>query len=450
MNLEALPSVDRVLQSDGCPKLIEEYGHLLTTDAIRTTLEAARAAIRKGEEPPEITALLSAVQAQLETWLKPTLLPVINATGVIIHTNLGRAPLSDAARRAVQEAAGGYCTLEFDLNRGKRGKREMHAENLLIRLTGAEAAFIVNNNASAVLLALTALAKRREVIIARSQLIEIGGGFRIPAVMKQSGAKLVEVGTTNRTHLSDIRDALNDHTALLLQVHHSNFKLVGFTQEPALKDMADLAHEHGIPMLNDLGSGTFLDTSRYGLVHEPTVSESLEAGADVVCFSGDKLLGGPQAGILLGRKELIGRMRRHPLARAVRPDKMCLAALSATLQHYLRGEALEKIPIWRMIAAEPSALEARARIWADRFKGEVRQGLSTVGGGSLPEETLPTYLLALAPQHANAFLGRLRQLNPPIIARVEQGRVLFDPRTILPEQEEDFLSALERSLTMQP
>jgi len=447
MSLEALPSVDRVLQCDGCRKLIDEYGRLLTTDAIRTTLETVRAAIRDGGEPPEIAALLQAVQARLETWLAPTLLPVINATGVIIHTNLGRAPLSDAARRAVQEAACGYSTLEFDLDRGKRGKREMHAEDLLIRLTGAEAAFIVNNNAAAVLLALTALAKRREVVIARSQLIEIGGGFRIPAVMKQSGAKLVEVGTTNRTHLSDIRDALNDRTALLLQVHHSNFKLVGFTQEPTLKDMAVLAHEHGIPMLNDLGSGTFLDTSRYGLAHEPTVSECLEAGADVVCFSGDKLLGGPQAGILLGKKELIDRMRKHPLARAIRPDKMCLAALSATLQHYLRGEALEKIPVWRMIAAAPSALEARARMWADRFNGEVRRGTSTVGGGSLPEESLPTYLLALEPQHANAFLSRLRQLNPPIIARIEQGRVLFDPRTILPEQEQAFQSGLDRMLT---
>jgi len=442
MRYKDLPSVDRILSADTCQPLLTTYGRSMTTHAIRAALDIARENIRHGESAPSPTEILHESESLLEHWFSPTLVPVINATGVIVHTNLGRSPLSIDAQRAVQEAAQGYSTLEFDLPRGKRGKREMHAENLLLRLTEAEAAFVVNNNAAAVLLALSALARRKEVIIARSQLIEIGGGFRIPAVMKQSGAKLIEVGTTNRTHLHDVRDAITDRTALILQVHHSNFKLIGFTTEPSLADLTALAKERTIPVLSDLGSGTLLDTASFGLGHEPTVQETLADGADVVCFSGDKLLGGPQAGIILGKKALIDRLRKHPLARAVRPDKLCLAALSATLMHYLKDEAPEAIPVWQMITARAEDLHERAKRWADRLGFETRPGRSTVGGGSLPEETLPTTLLVLTTRHPDAFMRKLRSDHPPVIARIEQGQVLIDPRTVLPHQEEILLSAL--------
>jgi len=446
VNLQMLPSVDRMLQDARGAALVKQYGRRLAVDAFRAVLDDARDSIRAGNPEPDPDTLFGAAESTLEGWLAPTLVPVINATGVIIHTNLGRAPLSMDARRAIERAAAGYSTLEYNLARGKRGKRQVHAEVLLTRLTGAEAAMVVNNNAAAVLLALSALAKRQEVIIPRSQLIEIGGGFRIPAVMKQSGAKLVEVGTTNRTHLRDVEEAITDRTALLLQVHHSNFKLVGFTTEPELADLADLAHSHSLPILNDLGSGTLLDTARFGLGHEPTIPECLSAGADVVSFSGDKLLGGPQAGILVGRADLIARMRKHPLARAIRPDKLCLAALSATLGHYLRGEAETRVPVWRMISADPVELKSRAHAWAEQVGGDVLPGRSTVGGGSLPEESLPTYVLAIAPRHPAALTRKLRLLNPPIIARIEKERVLFDPRTVLPEQDTVFLDGLKQLL----
>jgi L-seryl-tRNA(Ser) seleniumtransferase len=384
----------------------------------------------------------------LEEWLAPTLRPVINATGVIIHTNLGRAPLSQAAIQAMQEVAPGYSSLEYDLEHGRRGSRLVHAESLLQRLTGAEAALVVNNNAAAVLLALTALARRHRVVIARSQLVEIGGGFRVPDVMKQSGAKLVEIGTTNRVHLEDYQEALTLPTALVMRAHRSNFQIIGFTSEPTLKEIADLAHQAGVALVDDLGSGSLLDTSRYGLGHEPMVQESLEAGADLVCFSGDKLLGGPQAGIIIGRAGLIAKLKKHPLARAVRADKLCLAGLTATLLHYLKDEAVEKIPVWQMIAATPEQVRTRANEWSvtlnqRRWKScQVIPGRSTVGGGSLPGETLPTYLLALTVTHPDQFLKRLRTCQPPVIARLEEDHVVLDPRSVLPEQDEILLAGL--------
>jgi L-seryl-tRNA(Ser) seleniumtransferase len=361
---------------------------------------------------------------------------------VILHTNLGRAPLSRAAREAMLSASA-YCALEYDLERGARGKRDQHAESLLRRLTGAEAALVVNNNAAAVLLTLAALARGREVVISRSQLVEIGGGFRVPEVMKQSGARLVEVGTTNRTHLTDYETALTDRTALILLAHHSNFKIIGYTTEPSLSELVSLGRIRGIPVAHDLGSGALLDTALYGLGHEPTVQESLLAGASVVCFSGDKLLGGPQAGILVGEKDLLDRMRRHPLARALRPDKLCLAALSATLTHYLKDEAPAQVPVWQMMAATPDSLRRRAEGWASRLgAGEVIAGQSTVGGGSLPEETMPTWLLAFPVSRPNALASRLRRASPPVIARVEDGRLALDPRTVLPEQDAPLLDQL--------
>lgn len=440
-----LPSVERLLQR--ATKLEAMYGRPLTLEAIRDRLDAAREAIREGEPPPEEGILIEEAHKTLELWLTPTLRPVINATGVIIHTNLGRAPLSKTARQAMIDVAGSYSTLEYNLKRGMRGKREDHAEELLTRLTGGEAAFVVNNNAAAVLLALTAMARRKEVIVSRSQLIEIGGGFRIPDIMKQSGAKLVEVGTTNRTHLRDYEAAIHERTGLILRAHHSNFKIIGFTTEPSLGELVDLGKRHDIPVLDDLGSGALLDTVQFGLGHEPMVQESMEAGASLVAFSGDKLLGGPQAGIIIGKKSFVDRLRKHPLARAVRPDKLCLAALVATLTHYLRDAAVQEIPIWQMIAAPLDQLQTRSENWAKRLgQGEVISGRSTVGGGSLPEETLPTSMLALSVKYPNAFTSHLRKADPPIIARIEDDRVVLDPRTVLVEQEEDLLRALTELL----
>jgi L-seryl-tRNA(Ser) seleniumtransferase len=355
--------------------------------------------------------------------------------------------LSAAAIQAIQEVAASYSNLEFDLANGKRGSRQVHAERLIQRLTGAEACLVVNNNAAAVLLALSSLAKRRGVVIARSQLVEIGGGFRIPDVMKQSGARLVEVGTTNRVHLSDYEQALEGTPALFMRAHRSNFRLEGFTSEPELKDIAMVAHQAGIPVVDDLGSGTLLDTAKYGLIHEPTIQESLEAGADLVCFSGDKLLGGPQVGIIVGKSELVIKLRKHPLARAVRADKLSLAALSATLLHYLKGEAENKIPIWQMIAAPLEQLHQRALAWQQGVgQGEIISGASTVGGGSLPGETLPTWLLAVSVQSAERLLADLRKRRPSIIARIQDNRVVFDPRTVFVEQEQVFLHGISHVL----
>ncbi len=446
MSLRDLPSVERMLQTQAGADLLSSFGRTLTLQAVRENLDAARAAIRQGEPSPALETILTQARAALEAWLAPTLQPAINATGVILHTNLGRAPLCQTARQAMAAAAG-YGTLEYDLERGTRGMRDQHAEPLVRRLTGAEAALVVNNNAAAVLLALAALARGKQVLISRSQLVEVGGGFRIPDVMKQSGAKLVEVGTTNRTHLGDFEAALGPKTGLILRAHHSNFKIIGFTTEPALADLVELGRRHGLPVLDDLGSGALLDTAAFGLAHEPTVQESLQAGAAVVCFSGDKLLGGPQAGIVVGEKPLVDRMRRHPLARAVRPDKLCLAALAATLAHYLREEAVGQIPVWQMIAARPAELKARADAWAAHLgTGEVILGHSTVGGGSLPEETLPTWLLVLPVARPNAVAARLRRADPPVIARIEDDRLTLDPRTVLPEEERALLGALEMAL----
>lgn len=451
-SLRDLPSVDQLLQNPKSAALIEAYGRPQTVEAIREVLVGLRAGLRQPEraEPAHIPGpeeILAAAGDKLEAWMRPSLLPVINATGVILHTNLGRAPLSRAAIEAMRQAAVGYTNLEFDLERGTRGSRLLHAEDLLRRLTGAEAAVVVNNNAAAVLLALTALAHRKRVIIARSQLVEIGGGFRIPDVMRQSGAKLVEVGTTNRVHPRDFEEALQEPAGLVMRAHHSNFRIIGFTTEPTLAELVSIARRHGVPLLDDLGSGVLLDTAKYGLAHEPTLQESLGAGADLVCFSGDKLLGGPQAGMIIGRAELVARIKKHPLARAVRADKMCLAGLSATLLHYLKDEAEREVPVWRMIASKPEQIQARARRWADEVgAGEVVAGLSTIGGGSLPEETLPTFLLALSVRQPNRFLAQLRKVSPPIIARVENDRVLLDPRTVLPEEDAVLLAGLKETL----
>lgn len=447
VSLRDLPSVDQLLQGAQVQEWIVAYGRPLTVEAIRSALNQARARFAQTGDLPNLVAILQEAQNILEKWITPTLLPVINATGVVLHTNLGRAPLSQAALFAAQSVSAGYSTLEYDLERGQRGSRLIHAEALLQRLTGAEAALVVNNNAASVLLILTALARRRGVVIARSQLVEIGGGFRVPEVMKQSGARLIEIGATNRVHLSDYEAALEEKPALILRAHRSNFRLIGFTSEPELSEIAVVARQAGIPLVDDLGSGALLDTARFGLGHEPMVQESLAAGADLVCFSGDKLLGGPQAGIIIGRADLIARLKKHPLARAIRADKLCLAALSATLLHYVKDEAEREIPIWRMIAAPLELLKERAAAWAATLgQGEVLLGESTIGGGSLPGETLPTYLLALSVSKPDRVLTRLRQQRPPIIARLDENRVILDPRTVLPEQERDLLAGVRAAL----
>ena len=441
-SLRDLPSVEDLLQR--ATNLINAYGRLLTLDSIRLTLDEARARFQLDPESalPSTDVILAQAESHLVTWTRPTLQPVINATGVILHTNLGRAPLSDATLRAMDEASRNYSNLEYDLDKGQRGSRLVHAESVLQKLTGVDAAIVVNNNASAVLLVLSALANKKRVVISRTQLVEIGGGFRLPDVMKQSGVKLVEVGTTNKVRLSDYQEALEGSTALVMRAHRSNFKIVGFTEEPELKDIVDVAHKAHVYVIDDLGSGALLDTAKYGLAHEPTVQESLAAGVDLVCFSGDKLLGGPQAGIIVGKADLIAKIRKHPLARAVRADKACLAGISATLSHYLKDEAEREIPIWRMMSLTLEQLKVRAEAWREALgQGDVVKSESTVGGGSLPEESISTYVLSLTVKSPDKFLKKLRQRNPPIIARVENDKILFDPRTVL--QDELLLSGLK-------
>ena len=462
-SLRNLPSVEQLLQTSAAQELVARYGRPLTLEAVRAALDQVRALVSKGSQAtlPGRDGLLTSAADLLYEWTRPTLLPVINASGVILHTNLGRAPLSSAAINAMEAAVHGYSTLEFDLASGKRGSRLVHAEGLLKRLTGAEAAMVVNNNAAAVLLVLSSLANRKHVVISRSQLVEIGGGFRIPDVMKQSGAKLVEVGTTNKVRISDYEAALRAITpastrskavpastrsqavpastpcpGLVMRVHRSNFRIIGFTEEPSLAELVETAHNFGVPCVDDLGSGTLLDTARYGMAHEPTIQESLAAGVDVLTFSGDKLLGGPQAGIILGRADLLSKIKKHPLARALRADKLCLAALTVTLLHYLKDEAEREIPVWRMLALKPEAIRRTARGWAEELgMGEVVAGESTVGGGSLPGETLPTFVLSLEVKNPDRFMEKLRSCQPPVIARTAGERVLLDPRTVLPEQE---------------
>ena len=443
--LRNLPSVEQLLQN--ATRLIERFGRPLTLDALRLTLDSIRARFKTNPEAdlPAIDLILAESESKLIAWTKPTLLPLINATGVILHTNLGRAPLSQATIAAMSVAASSYSNLEFDLDTGKRGSRLTHAEAILQKLLNVESALIVNNNASAVLLVLSALANKKQVVIPRSQLIEIGGGFRIPDVMKQSGAKLVEIGTTNKLRLSDYESALENPIALVMRAHRSNFKIVGFTEEPELKEIVDLAHKSNIMVVDDLGSGALIDTAKYGFVHEPTVQESLTAGVDIVCFSGDKLLGGPQAGIIVGKKELIDKLKKHPLARAVRADKTCLAGITATLTHYLKDETEREIPIVRMMSLTLEQVKVRAEVWREAVgQGEVVASESTVGGGSLPEESIPTFALVLKVKSPDKFLKRLREANPPIIARTENDNVLLDPRTVM--YDDLFLQVLKQVL----
>lgn len=446
-----LPSVDKLMQVAAAAGA-GPVPHELLRDAARAELEAARAAMRAGQLPPGelLPALAQGVRERVAAALRPSLRPVLNATGVIIQTNLGRAPLSEAALAAMARVGAGYSNLEYDLAAGERGSRNVHLEGLLTRLSGAEAALAVNNNAAAIYLVLSVLAAGREVIVSRGQAVEIGGGLRIPDLLRQSGATLVEVGTTNRTYASDYAAAISERTALLLRVHSSNFRLVGFVHEAGLAELAALGRAHGVPLLDDLGSGTLLPTAPFGLAPEPTVQESVAAGADLVSFSGDKLLGGPQAGLIVGRRALVERLRRHPLARALRLDKATIAGLEATLRSYLTGRAIEELPVWRMIAAPLDGLRARAEAVAAALRAagldaEAAECRSAVGGGSLPGETLPSAGVALQPgeRGAEALAGALRAGEPPVVARIADDRLLFDLRTVLPGEDAALVEAIK-------
>ncbi len=436
-----LPAVDALAQAARARLNGDALPPELVVDAARGALAEARAQIAAGAPAPEPAALAEDAAARARQSVQPSLLPLINASGVIIQTNLGRAPLSDAALAAMHAVGAGYSNLEYDLDAGARGSRYQHLAALLCRLTGAEAALAVNNNAAAIYLVLGALAAGRDVIVSRGQAVEIGGGFRIPDVLRQSGAALVEVGTTNRTYARDYAAAITERTALLMRIHTSNFRLEGFVHETPLAEMADVGRARGVAVLDDLGSGTLLPTAPYGLRPEPTVPESVAAGADLVTFSGDKLLGGPQAGLIVGRAALVARLREHPLARALRVDKTTLAGLEATLLAYLRGRATEEIPVWRMIAAAPKQLHARAERLAAAIGGaDVLPCASAVGGGSLPGDTLPSFAVAL-PGPPDALARALRAGSPPVIGRIAGDRLLLDVRTVLPAQENDLIAA---------
>lgn len=443
-----IPSIEQLRLRPAVAALAEHHGFDATLDALRQAAAAIRAKVAAGDDVGGTEDVARAIEAQLAHDLagaaRGSLRPVINATGVVLHTNLGRAPLAASALARIYDVARGYANLEYDLAAGRRGSRSAHAAALVTALTGAEAAVVVNNNAAAAMLILAALGAGREVVVSRGELVEIGGGFRVPDIMAQSGAVLREVGTTNRTRVADYRAAIGPRTAMLLRVHPSNFRIEGFTERPALADLVRAAREGDVPLVEDLGSGCLIE----GFA-EPTVQQSIAAGVDLVCFSGDKMLGGPQCGIVVGRQALVQRLQQHPLMRALRVDKLTLAALEGTLLEYRAGRADAAVPVMRMLSATAEAIEARAEILAARlhavhWRVALMSGASAVGGGSAPGVELATVLIAV--QHpawsAETLEGRLRTLDPPVIARIEDGRVVLDLRTVFEDQDEPLAKAL--------
>ena len=445
--LRQLPSVDEALKDERVRRWVERFPRALVLDAVRTAIDSKRKQVLGGsrggarEIDLSLTAVLDEAASVLRKLSEPSLRPLINATGVVIHTNLGRSLLSEAAIERIIAVNRSYSNLEYDIQVGERGKRYAHIEGILTRLTGAEAATAVNNNAAAVLLCLNTLARGKEVIVSRGELVEIGGSFRVPEVMERGGAVLREVGTTNKTHLKDYQKAITGNTGLLLKVHTSNYKIVGFTKEVSPADLADLGRKHNIPVMWDLGSGSFLDLASYGVGDEPTVKQAMNAGVDVLTFSGDKLLGGPQAGMILGRKQYLDPIRTNPLARALRIDKMTLAALEATLAQYFDEErAIRDIPTLWMLTQPIEEIQRKADLLAHGLTATgdrsltvaVQDELSQTGGGALPTGRLPTKVVAVGHSglSANQIESRLRLGTPPIIARIKEGMVLFDPRTL--------------------
>jgi len=456
--LRSLPSIERLLERPLASQLSLGLSRERVRDLLRGIIDELREELASGRWPAASGSqqLTEEAELRLESraaeYAQPSLRRVINATGVIIHTNLGRAPLARAAIEAVSEAAAHYSNLEYDLTRGERGHRETHCQELLARLAGSEAAVIANNNAAAVLLVLNTLAEGGEVIVSRGELIEIGGSFRIPDVMVKSGAKLREVGTTNRTRISDYEQAINERTKLMLRVHPSNYRIIGFTERPSVQQIADLAHRTGVPSFEDLGSGCLMDLSSYGVIDEPVVASSLKAGISVVSFSGDKMLGGPQAGVIAGSREIVDRVRKNPLMRALRVDKMTYAAIEATLRLYERGVALSEVPVIRAIAATREDVGERAtrfsgsvtRLTKGKLKASLEEGASIIGGGSAPEVKIPTVLVALesSAMSAASLEEQLRRYRIPIIARTERDRVLIDLRTVAEDDEPVILDAI--------
>lgn len=434
-----IPGIEVLRQRTRVRALEAQHGVDATVTALRAGADSLRARIAEGETIADAAGVIEeSAGTTLAAQARGSLRPVINATGVIIHTNLGRAPLADVAVERVRAIAEGYSNLEYDLEQGARGSRTVHAESLLTRLTGAEAALVVNNNAAAAMLILTGLAAGREVVISRGEMVEIGGGFRVPDVMRQSGATLREVGTTNRTRISDYTAAVSPATAMFLRVHPSNFRIEGFTERPSLNDLVGAGRAMNIPVIEDIGSGCLVDD----LDDEPSVQSSIAAGIDLVCFSGDKLLGGPQAGIIVGKTFLIDRLRSHSLMRALRADKVTFAILEATLAEYAAGRAAETIPVQRMLHASPDEIESRAQTLAATlanagWRVAMISGASAVGGGSAPGLELPTVLLAIdrADQSADVLARWLRSLDPPVVARIEHDRVVLDLRTVMPSQD---------------
>jgi L-seryl-tRNA(Ser) seleniumtransferase len=456
--LRQLPSVDELLGRPSLAERCRELPRALVAEAVREALQATRAAIERDPRPELVTLerLEQTALGILERWQQPSLRPVINATGVLLHTNLGRAPLGAEAARRVAEVAATYTTLEYDLEEGRRGRRDQHVAGLLGRLLGAESAIVVNNNAAAVFLVLHTLARDGEVVVSRGELIEIGEGFRIPDIMQASGARLREVGTTNRTRLADYEQAIGPATRLLLRVHHSNFRIVGFTGRPELEELVELGRRTGLPVYEDLGSGALVVPA--GL-EEPLATASLRAGVSLVSFSGDKLLGGPQAGIIAGRSDLVQRVRRNPLYRALRVDKMTVAALEETLRDYLLGR-LDRIPVLQMMHIAPDVLRARAEALVEALGARVDSGLCTfevvpgesvVGGGSTPGQTLPTWVVRIRSRRESAVAleRRLRTLAPPllpVVVRIEDEQVVLDLRTVFADQQEALLASLVAAL----
>ena len=453
MQYRDLPSVETVLAD--LNDIIRTYDRSWIVDLVRGQLKTARELIKSGDQNIKGRDIADGVRDSVKSLTQPVPRQIINATGVVIHTNLGRSPLSEESIESVKQAAIGYSDLELDLSSGRRGSRQAHVQKLLTQLTGAEASLVVNNNASAILLGLTALAFGKSVVVSRGEAVEIGGGFRIPDVLLQSGASLVEVGTTNRTYISDYEKAINDDTGAFLKAHASNFRVEGFTAAVEPQELVALGTKRGIPVLHDVGSGCFLNTEDYGMAHEPTPQESVRAGVGLTFFSGDKLLGGPQAGIVVGTRSLISILERHPLARAVRIDKLSLASLTMTLQHYLLNESEKKIPIWRMISASAEEIKDRANLLKAglEVQSTVVESRSPIGGGSLPGETLPSWVLAIhcgdTAGGADRVLNNLRTCDKPVIGRIADEQVLLDPRTVLPEQDADLKRSLRLALSMQ-
>ncbi|HKV37787.1 MAG TPA: L-seryl-tRNA(Sec) selenium transferase [Blastocatellia bacterium] len=458
--LRSLPSIDRMLASAAALRLAGKLGRDRVRDILREITGELRIEIAAGNlersfaDGDTSAALMAEVERRLEAQslaaVTPSVVRVVNATGVVVHTNLGRAPLARAAADALLETATHYSNLEYDLQQGGRGRREVHCQQLLARLTSAESAIVANNNAAAVLLVLNTLAEGGEVIVSRGELIEIGGSFRIPDVMEKSGARLCEVGTTNRTHIADYANAINEQTRLILRVHPSNYRIVGFTSRPDVREIGELAKRAGIASYEDLGSGCLIELTQYGVEGEPVVAESLKAGISVVSFSGDKMLGGPQAGIIAGSGATIERVRKNPLMRALRAGKMTYSALEATLRIYERGSAASEVPVIRAIATPVDQLEGRAAAFAQaitsrcRLKTELMAGQSVIGGGSAPGTMLPTVLVSIVADDitASSIENALRHNSVPVIVRTERDRVLVDLRTVEPEEEEVIITAL--------